>query len=134
VHDDIYVQNERDPWIFYQCGKQNLIVITADTAFMKSFPHMAAIALARTRVIAFANNKRTGDVKGAAFIKAHPAIEKALREHLGSYFVGVVGIPGTFRICAESPLPSRKTCHTADWESYERVCKTAGVLALAPKH
>jgi len=134
VHDDVYVQNERDPWIFYECGIKKLVVITADTTFMKSFPHMAAIALAKTRVIAFANNKRTSDVKGAAFIKAGNAIEKALREHKRRYFIGVVGIPGTFRICAESPLPSRKTCDPADWDSYERVCKTAGVLALAPKH
>jgi hypothetical protein len=97
-------------------------------------PHMAAIALAKTRVIAFANNKRTSDVKGAAFIAAGNAIEAALRKHRRSYFIGVVGIPGTFRICAESPMPSRKTCHQEDWDSYERVCRSAGVLALAPKH
>jgi hypothetical protein len=134
VHDDLYIQNERDPWIFYECGMKKLVVITADTLFMKSFPHMAAIALAKTRVIAFANNKRTSDVKGAAFIKARKAVEAALRKHKGSYFIGVVGLPGSFRICAESPLPSRKTCHQADWDSYERVCKSAGVLPLAPKH
>jgi hypothetical protein len=101
---------------------------------MKSFPHMAAVALAKTRVIAFANNNRTSAVKGSAFIKARTAIEAALRRHQGSYFIGVIGIPGTFRICAESPLPSRKTCRQEDWESYERVCKSAGVLTLTPKH
>lgn len=134
VHDDVYVQTERDPWIFYECGMKKLVVITSDTLFMKSFPHMAAIALAKTRVIAFANNKAKGDAKGAAFIKARASIERALAKHRRSYFIGVVGIPGTFRICAESPLPSRKTCHPSDWISYERVCNNAGVLPLAPKH
>lgn len=134
VHDDIYVQNERDPWIFYECGKKKLVVITADTAFMKSFPHMAAITLAKTRVIAFSNNKKTSEVKGNAFIKAQKPIERALVKHRQGYFIGVVGMAGTFRICAESPLPSRKLCYPADWESFERVCKSAGVLMLAPKH
>jgi 5-keto 4-deoxyuronate isomerase len=134
VHDDVYVQNERDPWIFYECGKKGLVVVTADTAFRKSFPHMAAIALARTQVIAFANNKRTSQEKGAALIKARKSIEEALREHDKKSFIGVVGITGTFRICDESPLPARKSCHPADWQSFERVCKAAGVLALAPKH
>ena len=134
VHDDVYIQTERDPRIFYECGINKLVVVTSDTLFMKSFPHMAAIALAKTRVIAFANNKAKGEVRGAAFIKARKAIEKALAKHKRSYFIGVVGLPSTFRVCAESPLPSRKTCHPSDWESYERVCKKAGVLALAPKH
>jgi hypothetical protein len=134
VHDDLYVQTERDPWIFYECGIKDLIVITSDTLFMKSFPHMAAIALAKTRVIAFSNNNYKGEVRGAAFIKAKRLIERALAVNKERYFIGVVGMHGTFRICSESPMPSRKTCDAKDWESYERVCKTAGVLPLAPKH
>ena len=134
VHDDIYQQTERDPWIFYECGLKKLIVITSDTLFMKSFPHMAAIALAHTIVIAFTNNNYKGQVRGDAFIKARGMIEAALSKHKGGYFIGVVGMTGTFRVCSESPLPSRKTCQPEDWESYERVCKTAGVLAFAPKH
>ena len=51
-------------------------------------------------------------------------------EHRGGYFVGVVGNKGTFRISAASPRPSRKLCDARDWESYEKVCKEAGVLAL----
>lgn len=134
VHDDLYTQTERDPWIFYECGRKNLIVVTSDTLFMKSFPHMAAVALARTRVIAFTNNNHKSVVRGAAFIKGRPQIEKALAAHKRKHFIGVVGMKGDFRICAEAPLPSRKTCHPKDWESYEQVCRTAGVLALAPKH
>jgi hypothetical protein len=94
---------------------------------------MAAIALAKTRVVAFANNKAKGDVRGAAFIKARRAIEAALTMHKRSYFVGVVGLPGTFRVGAESPLPNRKTCHLNDWQSYERVCKKAGCGAWMPR-
>lgn len=95
---------------------------------------MAAIALAHTSVIAFANNNHKGDVRGRAFIKARPKIEAALRAHKGSYFIAVVGSDGAFRVCDESPLPSRKTCEAKDWESYDAVCKKAGVLTLAPKH
>jgi hypothetical protein len=134
VHDDVYQQTERDPWIFYECGVKNLIVVTSDTAFRKSFPHMASIALAHTSVIAFANNNHQSDVRGRAFIKALPKIEAALRAHRGKYFIGVIRSDGGFRVCDESPLPSRKTCEPKDWESYEVVCRNAGMLALAPKH
>jgi hypothetical protein len=134
VHDDEFPQNERDPWIFYQCGIQQLVVITSDTAFMKSFPHMAAIALARTSVVAFTNNNYKSAVRGDAFIKARASIERAIKKHKGEYFIGLVGMNGAFSIKAESPLPSRKLCEQSDWESYERVCRRAGVLSLAPKH
>lgn len=134
VHDDFYEQTERDPWIFYECGLKNWIVITSDTGFMKSFPHMAAIALARTTVIAFTNNNYKSEVRGKAFIAARSKVESAIRSHRGRYFIGVVGTEGSFRVCAESPMPSRKTCDPRDWESYEQVCREAGVLALAPKH
>lgn len=133
VHDDVYQQAERDPWIFYECGKRNLIVITSDTLFMKSFPHMAAVALGKTSVIAFTNNNFKSEVRGSAFLKARRIIEDALRKHKGRYFIGIVGSTGTFRIRAESPLPERKTCDLPDWNSYERVCKQEGVLAFAPK-
>jgi hypothetical protein len=135
VHDDFYQQTERDPLIFYECGVKRWIVITSDTDFRKSFPHMAAISLGGTTVIAFTNNKYKSDVRGKAFIKARQSIEKAIRAHRkGRYFIGIVGTDGSFRVCDESPMPSRKTCHELDWESYEAVCQKAGVLALAPKH
>jgi hypothetical protein len=134
VHDDVYVQTERDPWIFYECGKKGLIVITSDTLFMKSFPHRAAIALGKTTVLAFSNNNFKSSVRGTAFIAARKAIEGAVRAHKRSYFIGVIGMQGTFRIKAESPLPERKTCHLLDWDSYERVCESEGVLAFAPAH
>lgn len=134
VHDDIYPQNERDPWIFYQCGVQRLVVITSDTDFRKSFPHMAAVVLGKTCVIAFSRNDYKSEVRGSAFIKARAAIEKALRMHKGRYFIGVVGMNGDFRICSESPLPSRKTCDPKDWNSFEQVCRSAGRLPLAPPH
>ena len=83
VHDDLYTQTERDPWIFYECGRKNLILegSTSDTLFMKSFPHMAAVALARTRVLPSLNNNHKSVVRGAAFIKGRPQIEKALAAH-----------------------------------------------------
>ena len=113
---------------------QHLVVITSDTSFMKSFPHMAAIALAQTSVIAFTNNNYKSAVRGEAFIKARASIERALMKHKGKYFIGLVGMNGTFTIRAESPLPSRRLCEQSDWESYERVCRRAGVLSLAPRH
>ena len=134
VHEDFYQQTERDPLIFYECGVKGWIVITSDTGFMKAFPHMAAIALGRTTVIAFTNNNFKSDVRGAAFISARDKIEAALAAHKGRNFIAVVGTHGTFRVCSESPLPSRKTCDPRDWVSYEHVCKQAGVLPLAPKH
>ena len=100
---------------------------------MKSFPHMAAIALARSVVIAFSQNNYKSEVRGLAFLKALGRIEKAIRSHSGSYFIGIVGMNGEFRIRAESPLPSRKTCDPRDWDSYERVCKIEGVPALRPE-
>lgn len=134
VHDDLYRQTERDPLIFYECGKKKLVVITSDAAFRKSFPHMTAIAFGKTTVIAFTQNNYKSEIRGDALIKAKPLIEGALRKHARRYFIGVVGMNGTFRICDESPLPTRKTCDARDWESYEQVCQAEGVLPLGPKH
>jgi predicted nuclease of predicted toxin-antitoxin system len=138
IHDDRYIQTERDPWIFYECGKSGFVVLTSDTDFMKSFPHMAAVAIAKTTVIAFSNNNYKSEVRGNAFLKALPEITAELAKHgrrrRNTYFIGVVGMQGTFNVKAEAPLPHRKTCDLKDWQSYERVCATEGVLALAPKH
>jgi hypothetical protein len=133
VHDDFYQQTERDPLIFYECGVRGWVVVTSDIGFMKAFPHMAAVALGNTTVIAFANNNYKSEIRGNAFIAARKKIEAALKDHKGRNFIAVVGT-GSFRICEESPLPSRKLCDPRDWESYEGVCKHAGVLAFAPKH
>jgi hypothetical protein len=136
VHDDIYVQTERDPWVFYECGKNNLVVITSDTAFMKSFPHRAAIAIAKTTFLAFSQNNCKFDVRGNALIKAHAKINDAILKHkkLKKNFIAIIGMTGSFAIKEESPIPHRKTCDPRDWESYERVCSIEGVLALAPAH
>jgi predicted nuclease of predicted toxin-antitoxin system len=127
VHDDVYEQTERDPWIFYRCGKQGLPVVTSDKDFMKSFPHMAAIALGNTTVIAFSNNNYNSDVRGRAFIKAKAKIERAIRKSKGVRFIGSVGTNGDFKVNERDPNPQRKTCDDRDWESYERVCKSEGV-------
>ena len=138
IHDDLYAQTERDPWIFYECGKQGYIVVTSDTEFIKSFPHMAAIALARTTVLAFSNNNYKSEVRGNAFLKARPRITAELSKHKkrrkNRYFIAVVGMHGSLTIKADAPLPHRKTCATMDWESYERVCAAEGVLLLSPEH
>ncbi len=138
VHDGVYQPTERDPWIFYDQGKRGLIVVTSDTSFMKSFPHMAAIALARTTVLAFSNNNYKSEIRGNAFLKALTKIENEIKKHRRNrsrkYFIAVIGMKGTFTIKAESPLPERRTCDPKDWESYERVCQHEGVLALAPTH
>lgn len=125
-----YQQNERDPWLFYRCGKSGFVVVTSDLNICKSFPHMAAIALGRTTVIAFTNNNYNSDVRARAFLKALPEIEDAIYTHRKSYFIGVVGMQGTFRMVREKPLPQRKLCDPRDWDSYERVCAAEGRLAL----
>jgi hypothetical protein len=138
IHDDLYVQTERDPWIFYECGKHGFVVVTSDTEFMKSFPHMAAIALARTTVLAFSNNNYKSEVRGNAFLKALPRITAELskrgKRKKDKYFVGIVGMTGTLTVRAEAPMPYRKTCDPKDWDSYARVCAAEGVLVLAPEH
>jgi hypothetical protein len=129
-------QTERDPWMFYMCGKRRMILVTSDLKFHKSFPHMAAIALGNTMVIAFTHNNYNSDVRGRAFIKALPQIEDAIATHRRRHrnFIGIVGMQGTFRVAQEKPLPHRATCDLRDWESYARVCAEEGVLALAPEH
>lgn len=110
--------------------------MTSDTAFMKSFPHMAAVSLAKATVLAFSNNNYKSNARGEAFLKALPKIEKEIYSHRRSRrnFIAVIGMGGTFRICQEAPLPERRRCDQRDWDSYERVCKEQGVLALAPQH
>jgi hypothetical protein len=129
----VYLPTERDPLIFYESGKKGLVVITSDTTFRKSFPHMAAVALGCTTIIAFTQNNFKSEIRGNAFITALPKIEQALRKHRKRNFIGVVGMNGSFRVCDESPLPQRKQCDPLDWYSYEDVCRQAGVLAFRPE-
>ena len=77
-HDDVYDQLERDPWIFYECGK-GVVVITADTLFMKYFPHMAAIELGRTKIVAFANSNSMAAMKAKAFRQRRRQSQNMLR-------------------------------------------------------
>ncbi len=123
--------------MYYQCGKRRHIVVTTDMAFRKSFPHMAAIALGDTTVIAFTTNSYNAQRRAKAFLSAQEEIEKELRRRgrrKRRSFIGIVGIAGTFRVEDERPLPHRKLCDLLDWQSYERVCHAEGVLALAPQH
>lgn len=137
IHDDQYVQTERDPWIFYERGTLHQVVVTSDTAFMKSFPTMAAIALAKTTVIAFTNNNYSAHARAGAFIKALPQIEAELKlrkkRRKKKNFIATVGMEGTFNIKADTPLPYRKQCDPLDWDSYEKVCSTEGVIAFMPE-
>ena len=135
VHDDEYPQiGSYDPWLFYECGKRKLIVITSDKRFMKSFPHMAAIALGRTTVLAFTNNSYESRIRSAAFIKSFPEMYEHLKRMRGKPFIGSVGMSGEFRIVQVNPWPNRVQCDQRDWDSFEDVCRQEGVLALAPSH
>ena len=132
VHDDVYVPTERDPWIFYECGKKGLIVVTSDKLFMKSFPHMAAIALGRTTVLAFSNNNFNAQARGTAFIAATKAIATHMATANGNPFIATIGINGDVTMNDQNPRPTRKACDQADWESYVRVCKVEGIAAERP--
>jgi predicted nuclease of predicted toxin-antitoxin system len=125
--DDVYPETERDPWIFYDCGKQGRVVITSDKDFMKSFPHMAAVSLGNTTVIAFTSNNYNSNARGRAFMRARGKVSRALLGSNGIGFIGSVGMEGTFSIVQASPTPNKKYCDERDWKSYERVCASEGV-------
>jgi len=127
VHDAIYARTERDPWIFYERGKEGFIVVTTDKLFMKSFPHMAAIALGKTTVLYFSNNNWKSKIRGDAFLAAKAAIMRALSEREIKPFIASIGMGGTFSIIEEKPRPTRKKCDPRDWESYRRVCEAEGI-------
>lgn len=126
IHDDVYGQTERDPWIFYECGKKGMVVVTSDSTFTKSFPHMAAIALGKTTVFYFSNNNWRSSIRGNAFLAAQNAILHALKKQPEN-FIACIGMSGSFRIIEKKPKPLRKQCDPKDWESYHRVCESEGV-------
>lgn len=131
-----FSQAERDPWMYYQCGKRRHVVVTTDQKFRRSFPHMAAIALGDTVVLAFTNNTYNAERRARAFLAVLSEIEDELRKRNRRKrwgFIGVIGISGTFRVDDDKPLPHRKLCDPRDWESYRRVCESEGVLALVPE-
>jgi len=130
--DELYPETERDPWIFYDCGKQGKVVVTADKEFMKSFPHMAAISLGNTTVIAFTSNNYNSHVRGRAFIKAKSKVYRAILRSGGVGFIASLGMEGTFSIVNASPTPSKKYCDERDWKSYERVCFSEGLAYKTP--
>jgi hypothetical protein len=110
-----------------------MIVITSDKSFMKSFPHMAAIALGRTTVLFFSKNNWRSNIRGEAFLIARSRIFHALKKQ-PSNFIACVGMGGSFNIIEDKPKPTRKYCDPLDWESYERVCQSEGIVAEAPKN
>lgn len=126
VHDDIYEKTERDPWIFYDRGKEEMVVVTADKDFTKSFPHMAAVALGKTTILFFSKGSWRSSVRGEAFLSARSKIIHALKKR-PSNFLASIGIGGSFRIVEDKPTPRRKLCDALDWESYKRVCETEGI-------
>lgn len=132
IHDDFYQQKARDPWIFYECGKKGWIVVTSDKEFMKSFPHMAAIALGKTMVFAFSHNNYNSKVRSEAFITARPAIDRIIRGNRGKSLIATVGMTGTVSINNLNPRPTRKSCDPADWQSYVDVCRAEGIRAEMP--
>ncbi len=87
VHDDVYDQKERDPWIFYECGRKGLILITSDREFMKLFTHMAAISLGRTKVIAFTGSTYNSTVRAQSFLGAMKLIVKEIRKSGSESFI-----------------------------------------------
>lgn len=127
VHDTVYDRTERDPWIFYNEGKKGNVVLTTDKEFMKSFPHMAAIALGKTTVLYFSSNNWKSEIRGAAFLGAKADIMRALRKPERWPFIASIGMLGTFTIVDEKPRPARKKCDPRDWESYERICEIEGI-------
>jgi hypothetical protein len=132
VHDDIYTPTERDPWIFYECGKKGLFVLTSDKLFMKSFPHMVAITLGRTSVFSFSNNNYNSRVRSDAFIAASATIERMIASHRGQPFIATIGMTGTVELNVINPRPTRKACELADWDSYVRVCKIERIRPEMP--
>jgi hypothetical protein len=126
IHDEVYPRTERDPWIFYDQGKKENIVITSDKAFAKSFPHMAAISLGKTTVLYFSKGHWRSGVRGQALLTAKSQIFHALKKQ-ESHFLACIGLTGTFTIVTDRPRPSRKICDPQDWDSYKRVCDSEGV-------
>ena len=104
-----------------------MVVITADKEFMKSFPHMAAIELGNTTVLAFTSNNYNSDERGKALIKARAKVLRAIRGSGRRNFIGSIGMDGSLSIVERSPHPNRKYCDDRDWKSYERVCIAEGV-------
>jgi hypothetical protein len=131
VHDDIYNPLERDPWIFYDRGKHEMVVVTSDKEFMKLFPHMAGIALGKTTVLFFSKNNWHSRIRGDAFLAAHSRIIHALKKQ-PSNFIACIGKGGSFGIVDAKPRPSRKFCDSRDWESYIRVCQVEGMQPEVP--
>jgi hypothetical protein len=123
---------ERDPWIFYERGKLGFVILTSDKLFMKSFPHMAAIALGKTTVLFFSKNNWRSELRGNAFIEAQSRVMHALKKQKEN-FLACIGFGGTFSIVNRNPKPMRKLCDPRDWESYQRVCESEGIIAETPK-
>ncbi len=101
-------------------------MITGDRKFMRSFPHMAAIALGRTTVIAFTAKNYNSMIRGRAMISARARIVRALRNNEAP-FIGSVSADGAFNILETKPKPLRLQCNQLDWDSYRRALEAEGV-------
>lgn len=101
---------------------------------MKLVPHMAAVELGRTKVVAFASNKHTAAVKAKAFLLAEKRIMRAIVKSKDKGFIGVVDMGGGFRVQEPNPRAPRKRCDQKDMASYARVCDAEGILFLVEEN
>lgn len=121
AHDDVFEKLERDPWIFYWAGKNEYVLVTADLKFKGLFTHQLAVALGKTAVLSFTGRTFNSDLRGKAFLRALPKIQRLLRKQPRP-FIATIQMSGEVRLDTPNPTPSRRKVDPRDWESYERVC------------
>lgn len=132
VHDEIFDNPaERDPWIFYQCGKKGMVLVTSDKTFLKFFPHMAAIRLGKTAIFYFTQNNYNSAARGRAMLNAKDRILKIIRVERRP-FIASISMGGQVTLVDRTPEPNRKQCDPQDWASYKRVCKEEGISPDGP--
>lgn len=126
VHDTLFAQQERDPWIFYWAGKNDYVLVTADLDFKRLFTHQAAITLGRTAVLSFTGSTYNSEIRAKAFLKAKSKIFRILKNQPRP-FIATIWLGGEIHLDNPNPSPNRNRVDRKDWESYERVCKAEGI-------
>ena len=124
--DSLSLCGEQDPWVFYTCGKNDHCLITVDKDFVHYFTHMAAIALGKTRVFFFTSGTANMEERGKAFKKAKAKALRIIKKQEAT-FIASIGIDGSVKTVDRRPMPTRKQCTEAHWDSFVRVCRAEGV-------
>jgi hypothetical protein len=89
VHDDHFASNEKDVVWLAEAGRRSWVVLTKDARIRKRTLERAALKAARVHAFFMGNGCRGGPSMASAFVRALPAMFRAIKRSTGPIWMSV---------------------------------------------